>query len=103
MYDAGWLAGLLAGRLARAQTVRMDETPNVEPVAPDDSPELQVPESPGGLVMDVVTGVIADQVAGPMVNDAARIVVDKIRDIVTGNGAEAADAAAPDDGGFLDS
>jgi hypothetical protein len=78
----------------------MDEAPNVEPVAPVDSPELQVPESPRGLVMDVVTGVIASQVAGP-VNDAAQIVVDKIRDVFTGTG-DAADAA-PDDGGFLDS
>jgi hypothetical protein len=50
--------------------------------------------------MDVVTGVIASQVAGP-VNDAAQIVVDKIRDVFTGTG-DAADAA-PDDGGFLDS
>ena len=100
MYDADWLAGPLAGRLAHAQTVRMDETPNIEPVAPGDSPELRVPESQRGLVMDVVTGVIASQVAGP-INGTAQIVVDKIRDTFTGTG-DAADAA-PYDGGFLDS
>lgn len=95
-----WLHAL-AGSFAGAQTVHMVDTPNAKPAAPDDRPGLPVPESPRGLVLDVITAVIADQVAGPIVNDAAQIVVDKVREKVGGE-PDAADAA-PDDGGFLDS
>lgn len=97
MYDPDTPECLLAVPPGCTKTVRMEQTQDGAPVTPDRGPETQAPESRRGFAMDLVQGLIAAKAAGPIIENAGQVIVDKAREVFGGQ-PDATATPPPDDG-----